>query len=183
MKTLFQFLQKRVEYGWIDQSGQKHHGINDPYSYQLQTPEELLKNRCGICWDITEVSRSFFEEMTAYVIETYYLFYDDGEGCPCHTILIFYNNNKVYWFEPMFQDLNCYYSGIHPYNNFEELKEDFIKIFLKFSWLQNTIPRNYNPQNLKLYQYQKPTKHINGFEMRNHINNSKLIKEKSRNDD
>ncbi len=55
--------------------------------------------------------------MTNLKYETYYLLYEDGEGCPSHTILVYYNNNKVYWFEPMFQNKDCYYSGIHECNN------------------------------------------------------------------
>lgn len=109
-----------------------------------------MNNKLAICWDQTELYRDYFENMTNLKYETYYLLYEDEKGCPSHTILVYYNNNKVYWFEPMFQNKACYYSGM--------------------------IPKNYDEKNILIYQYNKPKYHINGYEMREHINNSKLIK-------
>ena len=38
------------------------------------------------------------------------------------------------------------------------------------------IPENYCAANISIYKYNTPKYHINGFEMRQHINNSKLIR-------
>lgn len=38
------------------------------------------------------------------------------------------------------------------------------------------VTKNYDDKNIFIYQYNKPKYHINGYEMRDYINNSKLIK-------
>lgn len=171
----FKYCQKEFEYGWIDQNGKRHEGVNDAKDYSLQSPEELMTSKLGICWDRTELYRDYFKTMTNLKYETYYLLYEDGKGCPSHTILIYYNNNKVYWFEPMFQNKDCYYSGIHEYNNQMDLLNDFKKIWIKNALQNKMISQNYKEENILIYQYNKPEYHINGYEMRNHINKSKLV--------
>lgn len=171
INNFFTYMQNNFEYGWIDQNGNKHYGINDAQSYSLQSPRELLKSHLGICWDMTELYRCFFENMTSLKCETYYLFYDDNKGCPSHSILVFYDNDKVYWFEPMFS----FYSGIHEYDSINRLLKDFKKIFVKNAIISRLIPIEYNPSNIQIYKYTQPQKHINGYEMRNHINNSEII--------
>ncbi len=173
--NFFTYMQNKFEYGWIDKDGNRHYGINDAQSYSLRSPNELLKSHIGICWDMAELSRCFFENMTSLKYETYYLLYDDNKGCPSHTILVFYDKNKVYWFEPMFNDKNCFYSGIHEYDNITKLLEDFKHNFIKSAVINELIPIDYNPSNIKIYKYTAPKKHINGYEMRNHINHSEFI--------
>lgn len=172
----FTYMQNKFEYGWIDKEGNRHYGVNDAQLYSLQSPKELLESHLGICWDMTELCRCFFENMTSLKYETYYLFYDDNKGCPSHSILVFYDNNQIYWFESMFNDKECYYSGIHRYNSITELLEDFKNIFIKNALIKQLIPSDYNPTNIRIYKYQKPCSHINGYEMRNHIDNSELIR-------
>ncbi len=170
----FVYLQK-FQYGWIDQMGNKHYGVNDADMYSLQAPWELLENHLGNCWDWTELSRYWFSLMTNFKIETYYIFYEDDKGCPSHSILVFYNNDKVYWFEPMFNDDNCYYSGIHEYNNITELLKDFKNNFIKYSLFNKMVQSNYDINKFYIYKYTKPKYHINGHEMREHIDNSTFI--------
>lgn len=175
INNFFTYMQNKFEYGWIDQEGNRHYGINDAQSYSLQSPNELLKSHLGICWDMTELYRCLFENMTSLKYETYYLFYDDNKGCPSHSILVFYDNDKVYWFEPMFNDKNCFYSGIHEHDSINKLLEDFKNVFTKNAVINGLIPVDYNPSNIQIYRYTAPKKHINGYEMRNHINNSEII--------
>ena len=175
IKTFFDYMQNNFEYGWIDKNRQKHYGVNDAKSYRLQEPNELLESHLGICWDMAELYRCFFENMTSLKYETYYLFYDDNKGCPSHSILVYYDNNKIYWFEPMFNDKTCFYSGIHEYDNIRELLKDFVNVFVKASLSKGFIPFDYNPADIKIYKYSKPKKHINGYEMRNHVDNSEAI--------
>ena len=173
--NFFNFMQNEFEYGWIDINGNKHYGVNDAQSYCLQSPTELLNSRVGICSDTTELYRCFFENMASFKYETYYLFYDGDEGCPSYSILIFYNNDKVYWLEPMFNDKKCFYSGIHEYNNITKLLEDFKTIFIKYSIINKLIPIDYNSSNIQIYKYDNPSEHIIGYQMREHINSSQII--------
>jgi len=173
--NFFKFCQTEFKYGWMDKNYNYHERVNDALTYSLQTPEELIKSKIGICWDMTELYREHFKKKTNLKYETYYIFYEDNLGCQNHSILVFYANNKVYWFEPMFQDKKCYYSGIHEYDNLKELLKDFKTIWVKFALVNKMIPENYNKNNIFIYKYDIPKYHINGIEMRNHINNSEFI--------
>lgn len=175
INNFFNYMQNNFKYSWIDQDGNRHYELMDAKNYSLQSPNELLKSHLDICWDMTELYRCFFENMTSLKYETYYLFYEDNKGCPCHTILVFYDNNKVYWFEPMFNDKTCFYSGIHEYENINELLEDFKNIFIKNALIKGLISKDYNISNINIYKFSAPKNHINGYEMRNHINNSEFI--------
>lgn len=169
LDNLFQLMQHEISYGWIDQRGNRHNGVNDAKTYSLQSPKELLKSKLGICWDMTELARSFFKNMTNLEFETYYLFYDDNCGCPSHSILVFYKDNKAYWFEPMFQD------KIYEYSNIEKLLRDFKIKFIENGLIQNYFPEDYNKKMFYLYRYEQPNYHINGNEMRAHIDHSLFI--------
>lgn len=125
---------------------------------------------------MTELYRCWFSTMTNLKFETYYVFYEDKKGCPSHSILVFYKYTHVYWFEPMFADKDFYYRGIHEYNNINELLKNFKLIFLNYLLFTKTIEKEHNMKNIYIYKYNKPKFHINGFEMREHINNSILIK-------
>lgn len=175
IEDLFNYSNKNIKFGWIDQNNNRHYDINDAEIYSLESPDEILKNNLGICWDLTELYRSFFETMTDYKIETFYLLYEDKKGCPSHSILVYYKNDKVYWFEPLFYAKTFNYVGIHEYKALEELLDDLKEQFIKSALENKFIPQNFNKKNIFIYRYQKPKYHINGFEMRDHINSSELI--------
>ncbi len=175
INEFLKYMQSNFYYGWIDKFGNKHKGSNDADLYSLQTPNELLTSHLGICWDMTELARCFFKNMTSLKFETYYLFYDDDKGCPSHSILVFYDNDSVYWFEPMFNDNICFYGGIHKYNNIFELLKDFKRIFIKNALLKKFINPDYDKEKFYIYKYEQPKYHINGHELREHIDNSILI--------
>ena len=110
--------------------------------------------------------------MTNLKFETYYLLYDDGKGCPCHTILVYYKDHKVYWFEPRFPcKEQC---GINEYNSIDVLINDFKNIWIKDAIENKLIPKNYSANNILIYKYDTLRYHINGYEIREHINNSEL---------
>lgn len=176
IKSFFYYTNNKFKYGWMDQNNRFHEGVNDGKTYCLQSPEELIINKIGICWDMTELYRCWFNLMTQYNYETYYMFYDDSNGCPSHSILVFYKDNYIFWFEPMFNDVNFNYSGIHKYSNILELLKNAKNIFIENGIHKNIIPKNYDNSKIHLYKYEQPKFHINGYEMRNHIDNSQLIK-------
>lgn len=175
IEEFFHFCQNNIKYGWIDQKGNKHSGINDAQDYSLQSPQELMNSELGICWDRTELYRAYFQNMTNLKYETYYLLYDDNNSCPSHSILVYYKDKKVFWFEPMFQSNECYYSGIHEYNNIDELLMDFKRVWINSSIINKSIPAEFIEEKVYIYRYTTPQYHINGYQMREHINNSEQI--------
>ena len=72
IEDLFEFA-KSIHYGWVDQNKKIHSGVNDANDYSLQSPLELIENKIGICWDMTELYRCWFSTMTNLKIETYYI--------------------------------------------------------------------------------------------------------------
>jgi len=175
IKDFYNYVQETIHYGWMDQRGTYHHDTNSANGYALQTPDELIRSQIGNCWDLTELYRCWFTNMTNLKIETYYILYDDNAGCPSHAILAYYDQNQVYWFEPLFADQDCDYSGIHSYTTIQELLTDLQNQFLQICLIRNIIPENYNRSNIKIFRYEQPPSHITGAEMRNHIENSQRI--------
>lgn len=184
VEKFFTYANTNFAYGWLDQNHQMHSGINDAKTYCLQAPAELIESKIGICWDITELCRCWFHAMTNFQTTTYYIFYDDNAGCPSHTILTYQHNKllndmspdsdkQFFWFEPMMQDIN--FCGVHPYSDPHTLLNDAVRHIAIFQQKFHLIPNNFNPNNYHIYQYDQPPYHINGFEMRNHINHSRKI--------
>lgn len=172
IQSFFNYTNSKFKYGWMDQDKKFHKGINDADKFCLQTPFELIKSKNGNCWDMTELYRCWFSNMTDLKYETYYLFYDDDAGCFSHSILVFYKDDFVFWFEPMFNDEEFIYNGIHKYNNIQELLTDVRNQFIKYMLIRDIIPKKYDNSKIYIYKYIQPKHHINGHQMRNHIDNS-----------
>ena len=153
-------LMKNIEYGWIDKNNNKHNIVDDKYSdnYILQSPNEVIKNRIGICCDQVELERYYFKG-NDWNIKTYFLIYYDGAKCPTHTFLTFEKNNKYYWFEHSWEK----FRGIHEYNSLKNLLFDIRNKFIKYK-----LNNDYVSQNLVLHEYKKPKYHISAQEFHNH---------------
>jgi len=141
--------------------------VDETYSdnYILQAPNEIIKNKIGVCWDQVELERYYFKG-NDWNIKTYFLVYDDGNKCPTHTFLIFEKNNKYYWFEHSWEK----FRGIHEYKTLKELLFGIRKKFIKYE-LENV----YVLEKILLYEYGKPKFHISVQEFYNHCENGKYI--------
>jgi len=134
--------------------------------YYLQTPQELLNSKCGVCWDQVELERELFTKDNV-PFKTYFIYIDDNTQLPSHTFLIYENNNKYYWFEHSWFK----YRGIHEYNSPKEVLEDIINKFKKDQELSNSYK-------LYLYEYNKPDYHIKCDDFYKFIETQKLIIER-----
>jgi hypothetical protein len=117
---LYAFMKNNISYGFVSNYDQKIYTRkslnNDPLydrlileSYFLQTPEEVLKNKCGICFDQVELAR-YWLESNNYKVHT---FFSKGHN---HAFLIYEANGFFYLFERTFITIN----GIHAFRNLEE---------------------------------------------------------------
>ena len=165
-------IMNTIEYGFKDENGKNIINTNpqkwdDEFYkfYYLQTPEELLKSKCGVCWDQVELERKLFYDNNIEV-KTYFIYIVDNDMLPSHTFLTYENNNKHYWFEHSWG----IYKGIHEYESELELLLDIKKIFKK--------EHNYVSENffLYIYEYEKPKEHITCDEFYEYIETQKLIK-------
>ena len=159
-----------IEYGYLDDNGKNI--ISDIQKwdnefhifYKLLTPDELLKTKCGVCWDQVELERKFFRDINIKA-KTYFIYIKDGDMLPSHTFLTFEYNNKHYWFEHSWY----IYKGIHEYETEQDLLNSVKNNFLKE---HNHIRDN---SKLYLYDYNAPMSHITCDEFYKYIETQKLI--------
>lgn len=140
-----------IEYGFLDENG-KNIIENDPEKwdnefydfYYLLSPNELLEQKCGVCWDQVELERFLFEKEN-WKVKTFFICTYENDGLPSHTFLTYEKNNMVYWFEHSWGK----YKGIHEYNTLKELLLDVKKKFVQ----NNDVPTI-------VYEYERPPYHI-----------------------
>ena len=103
-------LMSIINYGWIDKNGIKHINDYDTFSddYILQSPNDLIDSKLGVCWDQVELERYYFESFNNSV-KTFFIVHYDNDKCPTHTFLIYEKNGKYCWFEHSWER----YRGIH----------------------------------------------------------------------
>lgn len=164
-------IMESIEYGFKDKSGKNIINVNPQKwdndfadFYYLQTKEEVLETKCGVCWDQVELERDLFNE-NDIKCKSYFIFISDRNMLPTHTFLTFKDNNKYYWFEHSWAK----YKGIHEYISKEDLLNDVIN---KFKEDHKDVSNN---ATLYLYQYQQPKKHISCNEFYKYIETQKLI--------
>lgn len=160
-----------IEYGFKDEYGNNIIDTNpekwdnefDSF-YYLQTPEELLKTKCGVCWDQVELERNLFaKEMIS--IKTFFVYIVDDNMLPSHTFLTYENDNKYYWFEHSWEK----FRGIHEYSSELNLLLDIIDKFRKD---HVEVSKN---ASLYLYEYKSPKEHIKCNEFYKYIETQNKI--------
>ena len=165
-------LMNSIEYGFKDKNGNNILDINpqkweNEFSkfYYLQTPEELLKSKCGVCWDQVELERKLFQENNIK-FKTYFIYIVDNDSLFSHTFLVYEDNNNYCWFEHSWGK----YKGIHKYKTEKELLLD-VKDKMK---KEHKYVRK--DSILFIYEYKKPIDHISCDKFYKYIETQRLIK-------
>ncbi len=142
---------KPIKYGWIDKKGNKYYGDDGNFvkDYILETPEEVKKNKIGLCWDQVEYLRDYLEKQNIKV-KTYFLIYYEGI-CPTHTFLVYEQNNKYYWVEQAWE----IFAGVHEYKDLKELLQD-----VRNKYIEYELEDDFKNEDLVIYEYQRPKYHI-----------------------
>lgn len=165
-------IMETIEYGFLDKDGHnifKDKDVSEKFSksYYLISPKELLEKKVGVCWEQVELERMLFQEK-GIKNETYFIYIDDANGLPSHTFLVYYDCNKVYWFEHSWYDEK----GIHEYSNLNLLLNDVKEKFWKSR--QDEVKHDlYN--NIHIYKYDRPNYNISCSEFFNFIYTSQEI--------
>lgn len=114
IKTIEQlhiWMSNNIEYEQHDGTG--------VYSY-----EEVLKKKKGHCYDQVEFEKVIFKKLGIKYGGLFMIEYKEGEwpkGYNTHSLLYYYEDNKIYWFENAWYDQR----GIHGYyKNIDDLKDD-----------------------------------------------------------
>lgn len=161
-----------IEYGFVDQKNniypdnEKERDSTFSKKYHLQSPEECIKNKYGVCWDQVEVERYYLEQeeikSTSYFIIAY-----DKKIEPTHTWIVVKDNQSYYWIEHSWEP----YRGIHEYQSIDQLLIDVKEKFEDSIKKQNI--KNYS---IEIYKYQKPKSHLNCMEFMNYCERGEKIK-------
>ena len=113
-KQLYEFMRKNIKYGFISSYDMMIYTRNeirdsDLYenilfnSYFLQSPDEVLANKYGICYDQVELARFWFNSNN-YLVQTFFTEYHN------HSFLVYFDGNTYNLFETTFKDANGIYS-------------------------------------------------------------------------
>ncbi len=162
-QDLLIYLQKNVKYGFTH--GGKVFTEEEPTFmenfnkfYKIKLGKNLIKSGYGVCWDLTEFERLFFEE---YGIEHECYFFlsfkNRQEGGPTHTFTLFKQNEKWCWFEFSW----AYCRGIWEYETKEEALENILERFAKNC--------GKSKENIEAYKIDKVRKPLNAYEIVNHF--------------
>jgi hypothetical protein len=151
-----------IEYGWVDKNNVKHYKLEPALFsqiYMLQTPEELLNSKIGVCWDQVELERYYFNK-TSLKYNSYDIIYIDNNNMPNHTFFVYEDNNKFYWFEHAWDK----YKGIHEYDNLKNLL-----LTVKKNFIADELKGNCNEEKLYLFSYYKPKDHLDCTDFYKHM--------------
>lgn len=113
-----------IQYGWISKVDGKIYGTSEEddeniffREYYLQSPNQLINSKIGVCWDQAELERKWFSDhnIDCTVI---YIMINDNKNCPTHTFLVYETEDGYYkWFEHSWGQ----YKGIHSYTSLKDL--------------------------------------------------------------
>lgn len=156
-----------IRYGYMDIKNKIHDYADDDFSelYKLQTPQQTLENKVGVCWDQVELERYLFKKKNIK-FKTYFMVYYDNDKCPTHTFLIYEDNNKFYWFEHSWKK----YKGVTVYDSELDALKD-----IKYKFVKEELNNEYDCMNLCIYEYSKPEYGINVLEFYKHCENGNII--------
>jgi len=107
-------------------SNMQYDNFTDESKYIVKAPQEVLRKKTAVCYDLVELERKIFNELN-YEFKTFFAYEDlPITDNPTHTFLVFKENSKYFWFESSWHS----YKGIHgPFNSYQ----DAVKYFSKLS--------------------------------------------------
>jgi hypothetical protein len=127
------------------------------YSYKmLQTPDEVLAQRKGDCFEQVELARSLLEKQ-GIACKSYFMEMNRGDEDAeswkhfiVHGFIVFEEGDNVYWFERAY--CSGKFIGVHQYDSLKSLLSDFRQKTIDCFKNHYKIPTN----DLKIRQYDAP---------------------------
>ena len=156
-----------IQYGWCDIDKNIYKDIDKSFKkkYILSSPEDVIKNEVGICYDLVELERTYFKSL-GIKFNTYFMVYYESKQIYTHTFIVYEENEKFYWFEYAWNK----FRGIHEYVSLFDLLTDVRDKFKEFNNINN-MDLDY----LCVYKYKKPRFHIGLKDFYKHCENGENI--------
>lgn len=156
-----------IEFGWsdIDKNLSREPEKGFKKNYVLSSPEETIKNKVGIDFDLVEVERACFKNLELK-FDTYFMAYYESRHLFAHAFIVYEENEKFYWFEASWANDK----GIHEYSSLYDLLTDVrdkLKKYKNIKFMDNDY--------LCVYKYRKPKYHINLKELYKHCESGENI--------
>lgn len=160
-EELSNWMSKNISYGYVNKNMIVCNDLDFYNEYMLQSPNELLKSKIGVCWDQVEFERYFFKRFKIVFITIY--MEQNNINNSSHTILIYTKNNKYFWFENSYE----IYRGIHgPFDSVDEI----VKLIHEYMY------KDEKDKGYSYYIYHQPEYDINCEQYLTFVKN-KLFKE------
>ena len=161
-------IMKKISYGFVDRDNGIHRTLKDDIEnlFKLQTPDELMESKVGICWDQVELERDLFSS-SGYSCNSFVVVYMGNNKLKNHTFLIYQDRGLYYWFEHAWEKME----GIHVFKTPEEIIEKVKENFIKEELHNDCIE-----EELHFFTYSKPKFGISCREFITHFLSSKEIK-------
>ena len=119
IKDIHQLLKSMndITYGYMSKNGDIKKEFKNFYrDYKLQSPQEVLDSKVGVCWDQVEFERHFFQKLNIKHNSIYIEQLNKNKNT--HTFIVYEEKNKFYWFEHSFEN----HKGIHgPFDSINDI--------------------------------------------------------------
>ena len=161
-------IMKKIKYGFVDHDNGIHRTLKDDVEnlLKLQSPDELMESKVGLCWDQVELERDLFSS-SGYSCNSFVIVYTDVKRFKNHTFLIYQDRGLYYWFEHAWEKME----GIHVFKTPEEALERVRENFIK-----EELHGECEEEALHFFTYSKPKFGISCNEFIQHFLSSDEIK-------
>lgn len=148
-EDFFSFV-KSVRYGYRDVSGRLRFADEEDFcvqDYSFSSPEDVVNNSCGWCWDVAELIRLYCRKHEI-VHRSFFMEYLSDDLHQTHTQVFLRMQGK--WSAAPDNSLPLVF-GTPAYDDFQECLDRFTEMFTDY--LQAVLKEKYDPAYLLVREY------------------------------
>jgi hypothetical protein len=176
-EELIDFMYENFNYGFLGKSGQVYHFDDDNFQdnwineYILQTPDELLINKYGNCYDEVEFERNWFLNH-GYEVKTIFemVLLDYKNDYSTHSYLVYKDKDNKWC---LFENADYDRRGIYKFDTYEDVIHYQYNEYLKD--LKALGIKDDEVKRIIIRDFDKPKAHISSSEYIDHVIDSRVI--------